>query len=852
MPSAARPRIWLWAFLLFIAAAVSLFFVVRSSDPAPISAPVATISTTPKSIVSNTDQAETQSAPALNLQTPTDESGVVAGTVWWFGTDAPAPEVPVFAEAVGAPILQTMSAVDGTFVFDGVLAGIQYTLRAYGADGGPYAFDDRQLQVGADELLENQNLTVWPGMTVPGVVYQVAPSIDVAGGAALSESDAERLFAGVNPITEVKRPYPGVRIRLTRLEPSTDPDLARADSPVQAVQANFDRVSSAPRREWDAVTDNAGRFAIPNVPSGRYSIVALTPPGVVAIPPDSKQTRNNFLIWPGRPGRELEFSFRVDGLSAEGRVVDTQTRPIEGALVRATPRAHDEGGTANTVGTVETITDANGQYRLDGLAAADVSAGLQYVVGGALRPQQAYTVTVVAEGFAPRQMEFPTLNAPLIEAARALVRIAERQNREGFDESQRRSALPKSHGRVIELPDLVLEASASIEGHVVDTAGRTIAHAGVSPYYALRPRYVPLESSPVNLEPFETDADGAFRMHSLAPGGYEFSVFDPETGTMEPPFGQPLRVQAGERLKNAKVVIPAAESRGAIRGFVIDARTKEPVEKFETKLGLRQSTPTERNPTWGNRSDEKMEPGHFLIQRLSPGQVDLRVEAEGYPAHWSNVEVRAGHETEVTIELSQGATVEGVVTRDGSPVLGAYVLARLVDKTLKQDEHGGSSDEHGAYRMENLAPAEYLISARYEVGPRVNIWQHATVRLKAGDIAHLDFPGMGGGRVVGTLTLPESFERGLVYVVSADHSGPLFVDGDFVAPPSSIIASAQPERGSSYAIDGIAPGAYTVVGVGVRPKIIPNGTTTRKDYVTVETRVTLSEGNSTRVDLEIP
>src|SRR5690606_21962488 len=107
----------------------------------------------------------------------------------------------------------------------------------------------------------------------------------------------------------------------------------------------------------------------------------------------------------------VKFVFNFDSLGLEGRVIDDRGQPIAGARVKAEQIPPPDGG-ESWLGAVEATTDAKGKYTLHGLASASISHTMQYMHGAV--PSNAYTVTAVAEGFAPRRIAVPMVTAPMV------------------------------------------------------------------------------------------------------------------------------------------------------------------------------------------------------------------------------------------------------------------------------------------------------------------------------------------------------------------------------------------------------------------------------------------------------
>jgi hypothetical protein len=114
--------------------------------------------------------------------------------------------------------------------------------------------------------------------------------------------------------------------------------------------------------------------------------------------------------------------------------------------------------------------------------------------------------------------------------------------------------------------------------------------------------------------------------------------------------------------------------------------------------------------------------GSFVIDKLYGGEYQLYIYAsdEGFQDDWlrdgdgepSWIVVEGEIDNELgVIELPLGAQVEGVVTSElGDPVYGAYVYATDEDGEIIEV---ASTDRDGAYRIEGLPTASWLLEVRY-------------------------------------------------------------------------------------------------------------------------------------------
>lgn len=800
-----------------------LFFFVPNRETEPIRQ-----SSLSRTDVSTASPSEPVAPISKSAVIGEEMPGAIMGTVQWFETKEPAQGVPVIAEAEGRETLETMTDDSGAFVFEEVPPDVEFTLRAHGGVGGPYTVKSLKARVGVNQLLDGQALTVWRGQRISGAVFRVDPVIDIRDGVPVAGGlqALENAFRTPPP----EKTLPGIPIQLIRV----------------------DRAGSE-RTVAETTTDRDGQFQFPLVPSGPYVVHAVAPPDAVVQPAGKRRDTASVHVAPELPPPDfVKFVFNFDSLGLEGRVIDDRGQPIAGARVKAEQIPPPDGG-ESWLGAVEATTDAKGKYTLHGLASASISHTMQYMHGAV--PSNAYTVTAVAEGFAPRRIAVPMVTAPMVSAVQGVIEdltrrypVAAQQAAEQR-QSSKPNPVPDSQGRVIKVPDLQLERAATIAGRVVDTADRLLRDVGIEVQRVPWQDIVFLTAMPGPPPTrLQTSNDGQFRISSLPGGTYQFFVNDYTNGIYEAVRGSPLKVEAGEVLDDVTLVIAGQHDRGAIRGRVVDAGSGAPIEKFDVRITRIDSVPNEPSPTYGARSSEEMAPGTFLIQRVSPGRAELQVSATGFPSHWRAVDVVAGSETELVVEIQPGAAIEGRVTRNGVAVEHSYISARRIDARFEYQQAGVSSETDGVYRFESLEPAEYLMTASYSLSRSLDRHAHALVLLGAGEIVRVDFQIDGDGRIEGTLTLPAGFDYGVVLVRDARDAEPVMVDGELNRRFRSI-ASAKLGQTGPYTIEALPPGDYSVVGLAVHRT---NEIEDEYEYAYFEKTVTVRDGSSVRVDLAIP
>jgi protocatechuate 3,4-dioxygenase beta subunit len=318
--------------------------------------------------------------------------------------------------------------------------------------------------------------------------------------------------------------------------------------------------------------------------------------------------------------------------------------------------------------------------------------------------------------------------------------------------------------------DVVLDPAAEVRGRV------TFSDGGGVPDAAVELRQQPgLVASTAT-----TDGDGGFVLGDLAPGPYELVVTREDAGLYETRGvdapASDVRVELGPR--------------GALRGRVVDARSREPVPRFSLALGRE---PGESAPEW--RMPRHLEvgdaAGSFVFAGIPAGEVTLVVRAEGYvPTRVEGLVVPDGGElAELEVALDAGATIRGrVTTHEGKPIADASVA--VVDDA--GDAPSAESDEHGAYELAGVRPGQVT----------------------------LDFRGNGYRRSRRTLevapplvTLDATLSRGLSVAGCVVSDGAGVANASVAASSGALDADHQAavsDARGRFTIEGLAPGRYSI------------------------------------------
>jgi protocatechuate 3,4-dioxygenase beta subunit len=569
-----------------------------------------------------------------------------------------------------------------------------------------------------------------------------------------------------------------------------------------------------------ADTNPRGQYTITGLPAGRYQ-PQLERAGYS---PGADASRTIDLRSALRETFDAQLT-RVPRL--EGRVVDEQHRPIEGALVglgyNETPNIYSAMWMNSGGGS--TRTDEDGAFRLSVPADDEAVPGMPSVLRNRplvvlkqgfaaatvalapAAPKGAPVVVTLMRGIELRGRVTNKEGAPIAgaevnvaedgsvggslmpthavissldekgwtrsdEAGWFVVRVNDRLHHVAVRRTGFAPGLAKRHDPRNSAPlELVLESAVTLRGRISRADGRGVEGVQTS---VVSPN--PMSGSMGATA--TTTVEGDFEITGLSPGVYRFSAQHDamgisETRTVEVP-GSDL-----------EVVLPPTVT---LKGQVLDAATRKPVPRF-TITAQAENRPSSR------QVESEDGTGAFTFADLSTGAVTLTVIAEGYAA-----------ETVADITLNEGldpAPVEIVLDAD-TPIRGRVTdgaNAPIADVTVSVERApGGESaatsstqaDETGEYELRGLIAGE------------------ATLGFSAPGYAKEQ-------RTIDTLRvsrLDVVLKRGLSLkgeVVGASGAG---VEDAFVNARSSTQGatdqSVQTGDRGRFTIEGLVPGRYTV------------------------------------------
>jgi hypothetical protein len=464
------------------------------------------------------------------------------------------------------------------------------------------------------------------------------------------------------------------------------------------------------------------------------------------------------------------------GIQIAGHVVGTLREPISGATVMSAPEAQ-AGDTAHLCSHPQTITNASGDFTLDGL-----EPGM-------------HSVSVAKEGFAVKEVDginldeshpMRRLTLELSSATFLTGRVVD------SDGSPIRAAVlmgqPRPHIKIQAISDATgefrlgpFERGARV--YLTSSAvgfGTTQTDDVISPMKSMVVRLSrngSLRGQAVDEETRKVLT--AFRV-SFHPRGGWAATGSPGTRSFQSPAGRfewtdvgsgkwdiSIEAEGYQPLQLSGVYIPpggksedlilALKKGYEMRGRIIDAATGLGVRSASISYVAKSgSGAQELNPPPPKSTSTDSE-GVFVLKNLPAGPLVLSIMADNYVRE--SREVSADAESVVEVALTAGLAITGrLLSYDGAlGVAGTVTLWKLdSDSALVR-----SSDADGRFSFSALKPGKYRVSAESADGPA----SPRDVTVKANQsVTGLDLRLDRGGTIRGTVAGLLAGERGRVQI----------------------------------------------------------------------------------------
>lgn len=487
--------------------------------------------------------------------------------------------------------------------------------------------------------------------------------------------------------------------------------------------------------------------------------------------------------------------------SISGRVTIGE-KPAPGILIAV-------GGLNSSMPTAQTTSDADGNYRIGGLAAGQIN------------------VTPVAPVYV-----VPV--SPMFGQGR-VVNLAANEAVEGID--------------------FKLTRGGVITGRITDADGRPVVEQRVSLIsvdengaIARGPTY---RSS--NFMMNQTDDRGVYRIYGLPAGHYKVSVGEDagrSSGLRVSGYYQRVYypdaseinkagivdVNEGGEAKNIDLKLGRLSSTYSVSGRIIDADTGQPLPGVYFSFGAVQQN---QNQSYVSGTSGPANPtnsqGEFRMEGLSPGRYVLVVNSQGVNPNLASrpaakvysepfpFEIFDGDVSNLEIKANQGLTLSGIVVPDG--ITDKIVLARISKLMVVANVNPGPNElrvflggsvaklnPDGSFLIEGLRPGKVTLNVGAG-GPES--FGFTTSRIEYNGVApshELDLPP---GQDISGVKIFVAYGTGVV-------RGQLKIEGGTLPADAAIFISVnrqgEPSRFNGqvdsrgrFLIRGISPGTYDVV-----------------------------------------
>ena len=471
--------------------------------------------------------------------------------------------------------------------------------------------------------------------------------------------------------------------------------------PLKSALVTLSSVSDRSRAEVTIRSEGDGHFQFKGIVPGQYRL---------------RVARNNYVTQeygqrtatgPGATltligGKEMkDLLFRlIPSATIAGRIEDEDGEPIAWAHVTALRSSYKNGKRTFTTAATNSTTDL-GEYRLFGLAPG------RYFISATYHPGSAHA------GF---DEDFDYNGAESLKENYVLTYYP------GTYEATKAQSITVKSGEEIPSMDFMMRPTAvyRVRGRVVNmiTDAKRVEH----PMVFITPRGGGIESDSVTFGPSnEVKKDGTFDLAGVAPGSYSLQAMVANGGE-EHSVTQSIEVGDAD-VDGLQLVI----SKGfSVSGHVRWDGTPGHIEDNLYLLGRVDG----QSAVAGGYARVDRD-GSFTWNQLSDSAMRINVgglENNGYvkAADYGGVDVleqgftpRAGSNATLEFTLSaQGAQVEGTATdENGLPAVGVWVV--LVPDAKHKDRHDlyrkERTDQHGAYKISQIAPGDYSLYSWDEV-----------------------------------------------------------------------------------------------------------------------------------------
>ena len=503
-------------------------------------------------------------------------------------------------------------------------------------------------------------------------------------------ADIEFRFGAVPPSCPPEPPEPMIE--------GTGTLSGRVSGPSGEPLCAIVRIVAPEEARVQVLTDDQGRYSIPNLRAGTFIVEA-----------DPARTTYATLLHGQRTTADPEVPVTLraredrDGTDivlprkgiVSGRVLDEHGEPMQAASVQAIRLSTVDGRSVGTVAGRSGSTDDRGWYRISGLEPGE------YLVSASASGEISAPATGRARGYA--QGYFPA--TPDIGAA----------HRVSLDVNMH-----------VRDTDIVVSPTtlATVSGVVLDSQGTPVS-TSVTMTHSARSGVPILRSWTAR-----SDRDGRFAIQRVPPGHYAVKAVAAGSGPQ--PFGFQYVTVVDEQGPDVRVIVaPQATVHGRVRvegipdtdrmGIVARIYPADPDQSPETSSTTRAFTPSSAQLQAGEFHVGYVNgPSRFVIETRGCERCYLKsaavngVDATDRPFDFGS---KGGAFDDVEIVVSPaGATVEGRISDVRGPVAGSvavvvFPMERDLWHARSRHVRVGQSAPDGSFQVTGLPPGDYMVAA---------------------------------------------------------------------------------------------------------------------------------------------
>lgn len=573
---------------------------------------------------------------------------------------------------------------------------------------------------------------------------------------------------------------------------------------------------------WTTTSKSNGSYAFNLLPNGNYVMLAQGDKG-------RSGPSQSYVSGPNSVAKVIQVDTKA---IIEGRVVDTQGKPLGGATVslQSIPEGDlgDEEARLRSVGgfyleaareilpellplETKVRTDSQGRFRLPAWRRARLRVSAPGFVDNDFKLSGLKKENPVLVMYQPGSVEGLVVDSNAGKPVQFYLIRGELRSLEGAKARREKEEAARS-AREAEL-ELAMAATGEasedeVNGEDLEVEEKTPLQQSLSED---EQAIFPSRSWRANVYAsyFCDDPSGRFRLDNLPPGEWRLIV---RANNYAVEKGTNIEIKAGEVTKGVIVNLNAGAT---VYGQVVKKGTEEPIAGAVVSAGrgeesgfaaLLQGLDDDTAMTETNSE------GRFVLQGVREKSDWIHVLAGGFAAASLKIEPLESFEErkDVTVEVLVGGTIEGIVTdRHGIPVAGRMVGAMSPQaKDLQQT----STDSEGFYRMENMRPGSYfMLTASLDdeslfTGDLMSIMNSSrltTAWVSNGEVSKVDIvdPSAGGVKLTGTLSQKGMNVQGAFIMATANEKASLL---DFR------MASSRTNENGEFEFKSLAPGEYTL------------------------------------------